>query len=156
MLKASGRLSGGGARSGRAAVGRGAARSRAGVGRGGVKSNSGTGGTGCSKMAALSARQQARTSPYRRDSLDCRMLWRHRFSCAQTTAMEHCRDVIKVTFVGAGSVEFTRNVVTDLCGYPEFRGELHLSLYDISAERLAHAEQLARRDSRQAGAGAGG
>jgi len=57
-----------------------------------------------------------------------------------------------VTFVGAGSVEFTRNVVTDLCGYPEFRGGLHLALYDISAERLAHAERLARRISAQAGA----
>jgi alpha-galactosidase len=62
--------------------------------------------------------------------------------------------VIKVTFVGAGSVEFTRNVVTDLCGYPEFRGGLQLALYDISAERLAHAERLARRISEQAGAGA--
>jgi alpha-galactosidase len=68
--------------------------------------------------------------------------------------MEHYRAVIKVTFVGAGSIEFTRNVVTDLCGYPEFRGELHLSLYDISAERLAHAERLARRISEQSGAGA--
>jgi len=62
--------------------------------------------------------------------------------------------VIKVTFVGAGSVEFTRNVVTDLCGYPEFRGGLHLALYDISAERLAHAQQLVSRISAQAGAGA--
>jgi alpha-galactosidase len=60
--------------------------------------------------------------------------------------------VIKVTFVGAGSIEFTRNVVTDLCSYPEFRGELHLSLYDISAERLAHAQRLATRISAQAGA----
>ncbi len=68
--------------------------------------------------------------------------------------MKHYRAVIKVTFVGAGSIEFTRNVVTDLCGYPEFRGELHLSLYDISAERLAHAEQLASRISAQSGAGA--
>jgi alpha-galactosidase len=62
--------------------------------------------------------------------------------------------VIKVTFVGAGSIEFTRNVVTDLCSYPEFRGSLHLALYDISAARLAHAEQLASRISAQAGAGA--
>jgi alpha-galactosidase len=62
--------------------------------------------------------------------------------------------VTTVTFVGAGSIEFTRNVVTDLCGYPEFRGELHLSLYDISAERLAHAERLASRISAQSGAGA--
>ncbi len=52
-----------------------------------------------------------------------------------------------MTFVGAGSIEFTRNVVTDLCGYPEFRGGLHLALYDISAERLAHAERLASRIS---------
>ena len=59
-----------------------------------------------------------------------------------------------MTFVGAGSVEFTRNVVTDLCGYPEFRGQLRLTLYDISAERLAHAERLARRISEQSGAGA--
>jgi alpha-galactosidase/6-phospho-beta-glucosidase family protein len=62
--------------------------------------------------------------------------------------------VITVTFVGAGSVEFTRNVVTDLCGYPEFRGQLRLTLYDISAERLAHAERLARRIAEQSGAGA--
>src|SRR6201995_2648661 len=52
---------------------------------------------------------------------------------------------MKVTFVGAGSVEFTRNVVTDLCSYPEFRGGLHLSLYDISAERLEFAASLARQ-----------
>ena len=68
--------------------------------------------------------------------------------------MEHYRAVIKVTFVGAGSIEFTRNVVTDLCAYPEFRGELHLALYDISAERLAHAERLARRIAAQTGADA--
>ncbi len=68
--------------------------------------------------------------------------------------MEHYRAVIKVTFVGAGSIEFTRNVVTDLCAYPEFRGELHLALYDISAERLAFAERLARRIAAQSGAGA--
>ncbi len=49
-----------------------------------------------------------------------------------------------VAFIGAGSVEFTRNVVTDLCGYPEFRGELHVALYDISAERLAPASASRR------------
>ncbi len=64
------------------------------------------------------------------------------------------RAVIKVTFVGAGSIEFTRNVVTDLCGYPELRGGLELALYDISAERLAHAERLAGRIVAQSGAGA--
>jgi alpha-galactosidase len=68
--------------------------------------------------------------------------------------MEHYQAVIKVTFVGAGSVEFTRNVVTDLCSYPEFQGNLHLALHDISAERLAHAEQLASRIAAQTGSGA--
>jgi alpha-galactosidase len=60
--------------------------------------------------------------------------------------------VIKVTFIGAGSVEFTRNVATDLCSYPEFRGGLHFSLFDISEERLAHAERLVSRISAQTGA----
>jgi alpha-galactosidase len=68
--------------------------------------------------------------------------------------MKHSRAVIKVTFVGAGSIEFTRNVVTDLCGYPELRGRLELALYDISAERLAYAERLARQLVTQSGAGA--
>jgi alpha-galactosidase len=63
--------------------------------------------------------------------------------------------VITVTFVGAGSVEFTRNVVTDLCSYPEFRGGgLHLALHDISADRLTHAPRLVSRISAQTGAGA--
>jgi alpha-galactosidase len=62
--------------------------------------------------------------------------------------------VIKVTFVGAGSVEFTRNVATDLCSYSGFRGRLHLALYDISAERLTHAQRLVSRISAQTGAGA--
>jgi alpha-galactosidase len=62
--------------------------------------------------------------------------------------------VIKVTFIGAGSVEFTRNVATDLCSYPELHGRLHFALYDISPERLAHAERLVRRIAAQAGAGA--
>ena len=48
-------------------------------------------------------------------------------------------EVVKVAFIGAGSVEFTRNVVTDLCGYPELAGGLDLALHDVSAERLAHA-----------------
>jgi alpha-galactosidase len=61
--------------------------------------------------------------------------------------------VAKVAFVGAGSVEFTRNVVTDLCGYPEL-GQLQLALHDISAPRLAHARALARRIVEQTGADA--
>src|SRR5215472_3961797 len=58
--------------------------------------------------------------------------------------------VVKVAFIGAGSVEFTRNVVTDLCGYPELADGLELALHDVSAERLAHAHALATRIVAQA------
>jgi alpha-galactosidase len=63
-------------------------------------------------------------------------------------------DVVKVAFIGAGSVEFTRNVVTDLCTYPELQGELELSLHDIDEERLGYAQALAGRVSDLAGADA--
>ena len=66
--------------------------------------------------------------------------------------MEHYRSVIKVAFIGAGSIEFTRNVVTDLCGYREFSSDLHLALYDIDPGRLAHADTLARRIAPRPGA----
>src|SRR6202451_4218630 len=74
--------------------------------------------------------------------------------CAKPASMEHYRAVINVTFIGAGSVEFTRNVTTDLCSYPEFRGGLHFALYDISAERLAHGERRVNGISAQTGAAA--
>ncbi len=60
--------------------------------------------------------------------------------------------VIKIAFIGAGSIEFTRNVATDLCGFAELSGQLHLSLHDISAERLAFAERLVNRIVEQTGA----
>jgi alpha-galactosidase len=60
----------------------------------------------------------------------------------------------KVAFIGAGSVEFTRNVVTDLCRYPELHGRLELALHDIDVERLGHAMTMAERISDQTGAGA--
>jgi alpha-galactosidase len=60
----------------------------------------------------------------------------------------------KVAFIGAGSVEFTRNVVTDLCSYPELGGTLELALHDIDAQRLGHAETMARRIAVQTDAGA--
>lgn len=60
----------------------------------------------------------------------------------------------KVAVIGAGSVEFTRNVVTDLCGFTELHGNLELSLHDIDAERLSYAEALVRRINEQTGAGA--
>jgi alpha-galactosidase len=60
----------------------------------------------------------------------------------------------KVAFIGAGSVEFTRNVVTDLCSYPELHGTFELALHDIDAERLGHAAAMARRIVAQTDAGA--
>jgi alpha-galactosidase len=66
--------------------------------------------------------------------------------------MQHCRAVVKVAFIGAGSIEFTRNVVTDLCSYPELAEGLHLALHDISPERLEFAEALTRRIVAQTGA----
>jgi alpha-galactosidase len=60
--------------------------------------------------------------------------------------------MIKVAFVGAGSIEFTRNVVTDLCSYPGLRDEFHFALTDIDDDRLRFAEALTRRIVAQSGA----
>lgn len=60
----------------------------------------------------------------------------------------------KIAFIGAGSVEFTRNVVTDLCSQPHLQGGLHFALHDIDARRLDHAEALTRRISEQTAAAA--
>jgi alpha-galactosidase len=69
--------------------------------------------------------------------------------------MQHWRAVVTVAFIGAGSIEFTRNVVTDLCSYPELAGQdLRLALHDISPERLEFAEALTRRLVAQTGANA--
>jgi alpha-galactosidase len=62
--------------------------------------------------------------------------------------------VTTVAFIGAGSIEFTRNVVTDLCSYPELAGTLTLSLHDISPDRLDFAAALTRRIVEQTGTGA--
>ena len=51
--------------------------------------------------------------------------------------------MFRVAFVGAGSVEFTRDLVRDLFSFPELR-EIELSLHDIDEARLATAEQVAR------------
>src|SRR5215472_2692527 len=68
--------------------------------------------------------------------------------------MRHCRAVIKIAFIGAGSIEFTQNVVTDLCSYPELQDDLHLALHDISQERLDFAEALTRQIVAQTGSAA--
>jgi alpha-galactosidase len=59
----------------------------------------------------------------------------------------------KVAIIGAGSVEFTRNILTDLSTYPELAGSLEFALHDIDAERLAYAERAALEVIRRLGAG---
>ena len=61
--------------------------------------------------------------------------------------------MIRVAIIGAGSVEFTRNVVADLCSFPEFAGQVTIALHDIDRERLAYSERAAASIVRRTGAG---
>ncbi|MEU6711005.1 alpha-glucosidase/alpha-galactosidase [Nonomuraea sp. NPDC046802] len=49
---------------------------------------------------------------------------------------------MKIVFLGAGSVEFTQGLLTDLVALPDL-GELEVALHDIHPERLATAEAAA-------------
>ncbi len=49
-----------------------------------------------------------------------------------------------IVFLGAGSVVFTRELLTDILGFPEIAGA-RIVLYDIDPDRLATAEALAGR-----------
>src|SRR3954470_2924373 len=60
-----------------------------------------------------------------------------------------CMSVI--TFLGAGSVVFTRELLADLLSFEELKG-VTLALHDIDPERLATAEAIARRTADQLGA----
>lgn len=55
-----------------------------------------------------------------------------------------------ITFLGAGSVVFTRQLLTDLLRFPDLP-ELHVALHDIDAERLEVARLTAASVSRQLG-----
>lgn len=50
---------------------------------------------------------------------------------------------MRIVLVGAGSVEFTRNLLGDILSYPELR-EAEIVLHDIDADRLATAGLMAR------------
>ncbi len=50
----------------------------------------------------------------------------------------------KVAMIGAGSVEFTRQLIIDILSHPELGGT-HFALADIDPERLATAETLVSR-----------
>jgi alpha-galactosidase len=49
----------------------------------------------------------------------------------------------RIVFIGAGSVEFTRNLLGDILTFPELV-DAEIVLHDIDAERLATAEAMAR------------
>ena len=49
----------------------------------------------------------------------------------------------RIVFIGAGSVEFTRNLLGDIFSLPELTGA-EIVLHDIDDERLATAEAMAR------------
>ena len=50
----------------------------------------------------------------------------------------------KITFIGAGSTVFAKNLIGDLLSYPELAAA-RITLYDIDAKRLAESEIIARR-----------
>ncbi len=57
----------------------------------------------------------------------------------------------KITFIGAGSVTFTRMLIGDILSYPELR-DARIALHDIDPERLETAGQVARVTAGEAGA----
>src|SRR5215207_9189148 len=59
----------------------------------------------------------------------------------------------RIVFIGAGSVEFTKNLLTDIFEFPELRGAT-VALHDIDPERLETAGMMARWTSEQLEAGA--
>jgi alpha-galactosidase len=57
----------------------------------------------------------------------------------------------KIVFVGAGSVEFTKNLLGDILTFPELQ-QATISLYDIDPIRLDTAERMARWTAQTLGA----
>ena len=60
---------------------------------------------------------------------------------------------MKIAFIGAGSVVFTKNLMTDALSFPELHGTT-IALHDIDPERLETAGMMARWTSEQLGADA--
>src|ERR671916_1000688 len=61
--------------------------------------------------------------------------------------------MIRIAFIGAGSVEFTKHLLTDIFRFSDLRG-VTISLHDIDPERLETAGMMARWTSEQLEAGA--
>ena len=65
--------------------------------------------------------------------------------------MEKRGNALKIAFIGAGSVVFTKNLLTDTFSFPELRGAT-VALHDIAPERLETAGMMARWTSDRLGA----
>lgn len=63
--------------------------------------------------------------------------------------------MIRIVVIGAGSVEFTRNILADLCSYDELHDSLTIALHDIDPERLEYSKRAAESIVRRTGAGYG-
>jgi alpha-galactosidase len=59
--------------------------------------------------------------------------------------------VTRIAFIGAGSIEFTRDLLGDLLSFDDL-GELHVALHDIDPERLETGAAMARWTAEQLGA----
>ena len=57
----------------------------------------------------------------------------------------------KITFIGAGSTVFARNLLGDILSFPELANST-ISLYDIDPDRLGTTEKVAQRIAGQLGA----
>jgi alpha-galactosidase len=57
----------------------------------------------------------------------------------------------RIAFVGAGSVEFTKNLLGDILSFPEL-ADAEIALHDIDEERLGVAEAMAAYTARTLGA----
>lgn len=57
----------------------------------------------------------------------------------------------KITFIGAGSTVFAKNLIGDLLSYPELAAA-RITLFDIDEKRLAESEIVARRINQALGA----
>lgn len=60
---------------------------------------------------------------------------------------------MKIAFIGAGSVVFTKNLMTDTLSFPELQGTT-IALHDIDPQRMETAGMMARWTSDQLGANA--
>jgi alpha-galactosidase len=67
---------------------------------------------------------------------------------SQSMVRERANGMPKITFIGAGSAVFTRNLIADLLTYPELHGS-EICLMDIDEHRLQLVQSLAKKMAAQ-------